>query len=335
MMKKAKQRLSAGIAPKLFIFDHSLIQFHIFSIRLPRPSDRKCVQTLYLQQKCLLLAAGCSLVLLLHTCYFQGIGRAALSLQFSQFLLLFTSAELTAHCSAIADAKWVSVDSPLIVFSLALFLPKMLCFISDLHWHAWMLPYFERKRCASYSKFDFRHLLPPPTTTTSTMSTTKNRLFVCLLFLATRAASGTYVRFSSFFLHFRVNASVFFHSLSDSIDNVVTFCQSRAISLRMGTAANGDRRRREREHTMQRSTSERDMQRSCIMIINTVIVIHCIYLIVTSPLQHFRFGFHNSFLRSSLELDSSFKYIWTFVGFAHAPCVPSSSSLQMVLIELL
>lgn len=91
----------------------------------------------------------------------------------------------------------------------------------------------------------------------------------------------------------------------------------------------------EREHTMQRSTSERDMQRSCIMIINTVIVIHCIYLIVTSPLQHFRFGFHNSFLRSSLELDSSFKYIWTFVGFAHAPCVPSSSSLQMVLIELL
>lgn len=76
------------------------------------------------------------------------------------------------------------------------------------------------------------------------------------------------------------------------------------------------------------ATIHRRMEHATVMIINTVIVVLCIYLIVTSPLQHFRFG---CFFLRRVEVEDEVQLSILRGSFVYVVCF----SVQMVPIELL
>lgn len=182
--------------------NHSLIQFHIFF------SPRVNTHLFSLQNCC----CCCCWLQLKHILFraMAALHRRFLPMSFMLFFFLF----LFVCCMMLMDQ--LQTQNLLWIFFLFcrfVFVFQMLCYqrCALVCMDASVL----RALCRSYSKFYFHHLLPPLPTMTV-------KLFAgCFWQFWQRS-----VPFPLFFKHFlcsRINASVFFHSLSDSIDNVVRF----------------------------------------------------------------------------------------------------------------
>lgn len=97
-------------------------------------------------------------------------------------------------------------------------------------------------------------------------------------------------------IHCRIQSTVLLYSVS--------FGALRAQNM-AGTASDEKGREREPEPKQYDATIHRRMEHATVMIINTAIVVLCIYLIVTSPLQHFRFFFFSFLYQVEFEVHLS------------------------------